>query len=220
MIQKNRFGKEWYIREGTCDENIIHEVFTDISYDFSWIKEEIKTVVDIGAHIGSFTVKAKKHFPESKVYSYEVDEDNFYLLEQNTKDLDNIKIENVAVYGYKKPSIIPTSKDNKNTGSVVLQYTTSEVIYPEEGMIKHISNIQYETDFIDLLKIDCEGGENSILPHLDFSKINYLYMELHSYSNELGMDETVEFLKANGMNILWMQKCNESIYNIIAQRRK
>ena len=188
MIKKERFDFVWNLREYTNDENIIHEVFTDESYDLTYIKENVITVVDIGAHIGSFSVKMKRSYPSCKIWSYELLEENYELFKLNLKEFNNVVSHNKPVSGDRKPLNIEKDYGKLNTGGTILSYGFGENTL---GSID-IREIQKEVPYIDVLKLDCEGGENSIFENLDFTRVNYLYCELHIYSNLIGMDETVE----------------------------
>lgn len=214
MIKQMVRGREWVVRDDTADENIIFEVYTSELYDLDYI-ENVKVVVDVGAHIGGFSVKCAEKFKNSTIYSFEPIWDNFLVLQENVREFPNIKTYNKCVSGDRIPTEL-ASTDKHNTGSNIYNYELTDITSVKSI---HINELIKMTGMIDLLKLDCEGGENSIFDNLDFNKVRYIVCELHSYGNIIGMDETVEKIKNNGFEILYLIKCNKSIYNLVARRK-
>jgi len=70
------------IRAGTWDEDIYQSVFSENEYMIENFAGA--TVVDIGAHVGCFSVLAHNGGARS-VYAFEPNEDNFKLLKQNSQ---------------------------------------------------------------------------------------------------------------------------------------
>lgn len=197
-------GFEWTHRENTNDLNIAHEVFNIKMYDLTPFKN-INTIVDIGAHIGSFTVKAKLTYPNAKIYSYEPIAGNFEMLKANTSKFPDVKIFNTTVSGDRLPGRLMESNAT-NTGLNIFEYG-KEPTYPNT----HIKQIQDMVGHIDLLKIDCEGGENSIFENMDFSKVGIIIAELHQYGATKSVIETFQMLEDKGFKALYQIIINGSI---------
>jgi len=74
-----------------------------VKLETEFIKNNIKKediVIDIGANIGYFTLLLSKQVGDKgKVFSFEVETENFKLLEKNVKEnhIRNVMLENVAV---------------------------------------------------------------------------------------------------------------------------
>jgi FkbM family methyltransferase len=115
-------------------------------------------VVDIGAHIGYFTrVLSALVGSAGHIFAFEADQDNFKLLQKNTKNKKNVTLVNKAISDttgtidfYKVSnstgchSVIPTENSKKmNVSSITLDNFLSENGNPK----------------IDAIKIDIEGGE-------------------------------------------------------------
>lgn len=215
-MEIKRYETTWYVREDTADMAIVDEVYREKVYDFKHIHTtDIKTVLDIGGHIGSFSVKAAQKFPNSTIITCEPVKANFDLLLKNVQDFKNIQAKHVAVYGGRYPNGVVSSHAT-NTGSNILDYTSKNNLVMDSVDINELIN-SLPTKTCDILKIDCEGGENSIFETLDFSKVKYLMCELYIYSNLIGMDETLELIKSKGFEMLHLSKCNASVYNFIAK---
>ena len=67
------------------DIGICNEVVTSDCYHVQALRDiDIRTVVDVGAHIGSFSVLAASLWPSAKIVAFEPDNENFALLRENT----------------------------------------------------------------------------------------------------------------------------------------
>ena len=205
MTTITQHGIKWEVRENTSDGNIIFEVFNIPMYDLSKFKN-VKTCLDIGAHIGSFTVKVKQQFPDCAVWAFEPVEENYLLLVANVKDLTGITACHNTVSGDRLPGAL-VLKDAKNTGSNIFEYGTGI----PSNINTHIKEIQDTLGYIDLLKIDCEGGENSIFENIDFSKIGGIIAELHSYGATKSFEEIFKQLEDAGFKTLHKVVINAKI---------
>ena len=166
------------------DERIIDEIYVHKCYnppDFS-IKDGF-LVIDIGAHIGAFTVYAATIAKRGTVYSYEPHPRNFELLKENVKinNLKNVRIFNLGALGERKKVRLYKSEIgdschsiynyNKSKSSIVINCISLKDIF-EDNNIK----------FCDFLKMDCEGVEYDVLfntPKKYFDKIGMIAMEYH-----------------------------------------
>lgn len=208
-------------RKNTNDIDILYEVFKAEEYSFECIqdKESIKTIVDIGAHIGAFTIKALEHFKNAKCISYEPIKENFRFLCVNTISyLNRSDVYNFSVSGDRLPIGLKCSNlkfDNGkiNTGSNIYEYEKSD---KQLFNNIHINEVQEKIGYIDILKIDCEGGENSIFENIDFEKVKYIFCELHEYGSLIGNDKTLDIIIEKGFQILYHKYVNDKIQNFIA----
>ena len=76
-----------YLHESCDDEfDTIREVYDDLVYKPKWFDVEnhdVKTVVDIGALIGAFSMWAHEQWPNAKIYAYEPDPESFKMFVKN-----------------------------------------------------------------------------------------------------------------------------------------
>lgn len=76
------------VRDGTFDTGIIQEVAYDPFYAMSRLLiDNNSTIIDVGAHIGAFSVLAAAH--GARVVALEPVLENFQLLEENLR-LNNL----------------------------------------------------------------------------------------------------------------------------------
>ena len=65
---------------------------------FKWIQNmNIKTVIDVGAHIGQSALQFHKIFPDAMIYSFEPLHDCFLQLNDKLKNVQNFKSFNLAL---------------------------------------------------------------------------------------------------------------------------
>ncbi len=139
-------------------------------------------VIDIGAHIGAFTVFAAKYAKHGQVYAYEPHPENFQLLKENIalNGLKNIQTFNLGVGGHNGESKLYIDEAN-NAGHSMFNVTDSSIVM----QLISLSSIfeDNELEYCDLLKIDCEGAEYEILfnaPGVILDKIGSIAMEYHN----------------------------------------
>ena len=162
-----------------------------ISYplgDFTTIDDRMNmnVCVDIGCNIGAFSYLASPHF--KKVISFEPG----YLtsviartkINQKEK-MKNVFIHNLAV-GKNTGDILKLccdvhdGKKNSGNSSVVHESSIDEYELTTTVSLEKVFEL-CESDFIDYLKIDCEGSEYDILLNKDLSSIGIIVGEIHEH---------------------------------------
>ena len=81
---KNQFIFSY--RQYTIDIRVIEEVLMNNCYGLSpkmFIDCGPLVIIDIGAHIGAFSIAATQFMNDTTIFSYEPDEDSFQLLKKN-----------------------------------------------------------------------------------------------------------------------------------------
>ncbi len=174
------FGKDFFFRNNEGDLTALRENSERNTYMLdSVVVPHGGIILDIGAHIGTFALAMPERIRE--IMCYEPDTANVLLLEKNTalSGKKNITIHKKAVASHTgmidlhvHPELTvlnsPLSKDNSFFTERVASVSLVDVI---------------GNRYIDLLKIDCEGGEYDIFynsPKEIFKKINYIVMEYHN----------------------------------------
>lgn len=159
------------------DIDIFYEIFWKKMYNIpkKYLLNQPKIIVDLGAHIGFTSSFYALQYPNSKIYSVEASNNNYKLLEENTKAFSNITTYHKAIY----------SKDgfiNFNDNGL-LSYNP---FISEEGTpmpcftVDTLMTINNLTK-IDLLKIDIEGAEVEILRNNNtwLNKVDCIIIEIH-----------------------------------------
>lgn len=151
-------------RERNIDYAICHEVQ---ALDCYRVRELVSSgfspriIVDIGAHIGSFTALAGKYFPEASIYSFEPLRHHYELLVRNSPKRRGRPL-NLAVLGFY----------GNEEGRDIYPGNEFERAYRARQLSNAISAERlfnkYKLPRIDLLKIDCEQSEVNIFRELDY----------------------------------------------------
>ncbi len=91
------FGRNFYIEPASAQ--FANAVFQD-EYQIRDLRpHNVHTIVDIGAHVGSFTVLCHHYWPEAKIVAVEPHPESFELLQRNTAHIPQaqLRLINAAV---------------------------------------------------------------------------------------------------------------------------
>lgn len=155
-----------------------------------WLIEEYKKsgfqinqndiVLDIGAHIGLFTLYASQFCTKGLIYSFEPMKDNYELLLENIKsnNLEQVKIFNLAVSNSDDP--IKLFINNDESGHSMFSQSSQNLMVDSISLKKIFDDNKIE--HCNFLKLDCEGAEYEIIKNLPlsyFEKIDKIIIEYH-----------------------------------------
>lgn len=134
-----------------------------VKYLSSFPKNEIKTIVDIGANIGNYTLALKQAYPNSFVHSFEPNSINYNRLVKNISlnKFEGVKANQLGLSD--KKGELKLYYDDKNMGAATLAEQAGskyETIILDTLDDYCVSN---NINNIDMLKIDIEGGELNCL---------------------------------------------------------
>lgn len=189
----HRSGLRIKLRPDTDDLRIVKSNFVKKNYtrDFVPITKD-SIVVDVGAHIGSFSIMAAKS--AYKVLAFEPEPNNYRMLKKNMElnHLENMSIFEMAVSGISGYQDIYTYQGGSSADYSLYKRGITNI---KTGRIPTISveDIIRREDLprIDFLKLDCEGAEHDILRNISFetaAKILGIAMETHSVPPGFSID--------------------------------
>lgn len=181
-------------------------------------------VVDIGAYIGDFTVYAsQKTGPRGRVVAYEPFKETYSYLRKNISEnkCKNVSLINRAVGKQDGVSSLFIPK-NAEFGSSLLditEYGECEEIKIRMSTIDSVFQ-QNAIDHIDLLKMDCEGGEYEILLSSGkwLNRIKTISLEYHQMKGH-SLIELTDLLKKYNFRV-WITPKNKYTGYIYAKRKK
>ena len=208
LVYLLRNGIRLKARAGRGDSGTINEIWLQKRY--APVGDELRngaTVVDIGAHIGAFSIYAAAYSEGVRVYSYEPHPENFRLLRENIQlnQLDNIMPYPVAVAAVRgrtklylwEADSLGHSLLGPGRNYVEVKCTTLKDIMDSN-----------EIEVCALMKVDCEGAEYEILfntPNEIFSRIERIHLEYHpdvaGHRHSHSGAELVELLEKMGFEI-------------------
>lgn len=186
-------GIPFMIRSNTVDRNVLEEVIEGDCYRLNAIGLRKKpNVVDVGGHIGAFTKLAAWKWPRGKFFVYEANPRNYDLLTHNLASIsDKTTIFKGACVGKvpaNKRIQIAKGEGDRVTGGWGIIYGDKECDPDPRAEVQpidtfyNLSDLFVSLDKVDVLKLDCEGSEFTILKHLtdeELHKIDYLVCEVH-----------------------------------------
>ena len=164
------------------------------------------SVVDVGAHIGLFSLTVAKLFEKPKIYACEPVSLAFNILERNTQNIKGIQRFQLGFSNKRSRSRIYYIKDKLIVSSLfaerfdwgekpsaqIIQLETLDSFIKREGISK-----------IDILKIDTEGAEERILKGAreTLAKTRYLVLEASLYkAGGSTFSSIISYLYGKGYN--------------------
>ena len=182
--------------KGSSDIHVFAEIWLDNVYLREFNLEKNSIIIDIGSHIGLFSILTSIKFDNGKVYSFEPDTYNFKILSDNIQfnKINNIFPFNFAVSN--SDNFIKLYCDENDFAAHSIHKKTSDGINVKSVTLK---NIFYNNNIVrcDLLKLDCEGAEYEILmntPKEIFQKISKICMETDHFTDEKKLNEIINQL--------------------------
>ncbi|MDQ3234697.1 MAG: FkbM family methyltransferase [Pseudobdellovibrionaceae bacterium] len=148
-----------FLRAGTSDVLVFIQIFIERELEFEMAEEPL-SIVDAGANIGLASLYFAKRFPKSKIVALEVDRANFDLLTKNTSGYPNITCIRKALWsGQAQLSILnPTDEPWAFRVGEVSDGDGNSI--PALGVCDLVG--QFESQRIDLLKVDIEGAGKEV----------------------------------------------------------
>lgn len=170
------------------DTVVARDVYAEDSYKIGEITEPIRRAIDVGAHIGCFSALLRRLWPDCKITCIEANEGNLAALGVNAGPQATV-IHAAATYQAGPLLLLDTLWDSHgNTGGssiisadepwVAARSNAHEYMAAEAPQAITIEAAAGEGE-IDLLKLDCEGCEFSILENCDLSRIKRIVGEWH-----------------------------------------
>jgi FkbM family methyltransferase len=158
------------ILRGEVDRAILCQIWEKDAYGIRAIRIPPKVVLDVGAHIGLFTLMAGEMWPEARVIACEADPENFALLRRHLADRRQVEAVEAAILGEGATevafyAVMDKVRENSGGGSCLRPEPGSKAMRVPAMSVVELwrgSNISR----CDLLKLDCEGAEVPILKAL------------------------------------------------------
>lgn len=195
------------VRRNHADASILSEVFLDNCYVRDIHLRPHPVVVDIGGFIGDFALFAVKCLDARRVVICEPSPKNLSLLKRNVANNhleDRIEVVEKAVTDGKDVLMNVDAPDRKQ--AMVSAYGNPiQERKPVPGITLAALAEEHHLEDIDLLKIDCEGGEYDILSTVSaslFLHIENIVFECHEIEQyQARLKAVKERLKDNGYSV-------------------
>ena len=199
--QYQSHGLTFNVRPHTTDRLLVQETWQ--AY-IEWLAEKgiytADRVLDLGAHIGGFSLHAARHLCSTKIISIEAAPQNYEMLERNiaVNQLTDI-VTPIWSAALDRDGVVPLSISSDHTGVHKVEHglpTSKEVPALD------VARIFDECGPITLLKIDIEGSEIPVLQRLAdrLKKLPVVIGELHS-SPFGGPEKAIKILEDAGFDV-------------------
>ena len=166
---------------------------------------KINKILDVGANIGQFARTILYYYPNMQIYSFEPNMKIFSILRKNKEEYQNWKIFPYAITNKNEDIDFYFVKNKSSQGSIYKQNAKINLINSNNLVKLKIKSISLCKDFIeennfpiyfDLVKIDVEGAEISVIKALKNISFKYLYVELSlKREGKASIKEVIEILK-------------------------
>jgi FkbM family methyltransferase len=185
-ILTTRTGLKITVRHNKWDAEIVSEQFFDRSYLRHFRPGVAPVVVDVGGYIGDFGLLCAHEWPRSRVIIYEPTAENYKMLaknlELNPQLAPRVTLANKGVSH--QPTVTANVQVEGNEVHASTGWYANEASEQREFPCDSLPGIfdVHQIDRIDLLKVDCEGGEYDIfadVPANVYGRIGQVVMEWH-----------------------------------------
>lgn len=172
------------------------EIMLHDRYRLRQLAPRARTILDIGANAGIFSLAARFMAPHARIHAYEPNACSFSHLSFNTEGLD-VQCHPEAV-GDRRTSVALCHRENS------LHTTT---VFAQEGdvsMISFADAIDRAGGSVDFLKLDCEGAEWLLFEDpAPWTKVRAIGMEYHLWAKANSTLRQMEAkLELLGFNVL------------------
>jgi len=143
-----------------------------LNYNLKEDKKKIR-ILDLGANIGSQTIRFVNDLPNSEIIAVEPEKENFEILKKNTNNFPQIRLEKIGISNIQKNAWIQkndkdSSSENFETVSDLNKIMKNE--YYDKIEIKDIKYIlsKYNFDQFDIIKIDINSEIKNLFKSENF----------------------------------------------------
>jgi FkbM family methyltransferase len=188
--------EDWHHRPGTMDMAIVRSLIDELEYGPLGFRGA--TVVDIGAHIGAFSVLAARG-GAARVVAFEPDPASAELCRANVAAHPVVEVRQVALWYRKATIYYGSSSENTGGGSTRGRRMPERFAVPVAAIA--LDDILSELGGADIVKIDVEGAEYPILLRSRrLTAARMIVGELH-WTQRHSPDLVVRTLRAHGFAV-------------------
>lgn len=180
---------------------INREIYIDRVYERLRGVKKGDVVIDIGAHVGIFTLRASRRAANGLVVAIEPHPLNYKLLVENVRrnELKNVVTLNMALSSYDGVTKLYIS-DQSGRHSTARHFTGKYV----EVIVKKLDSVlkDLKLEGVNMIKIDVEGDELRVLKGAeDTLRRNNVYLAIAAYHTPTEVQELSKFLLDKKMRI-------------------
>jgi FkbM family methyltransferase len=167
-------------RPHTADFVTLRTIFVKKEYQFNFSTPP-KYIIDCGANVGYSTLAFALFYPSAKVIALEPEKQNFSILMQNIKGVNNIIPLQKAVWPYSTQLFLVNEAVLSHSFQYQEQANMNPTAVTDAISISDLITA-YNIEIVDLLKIDIEGAEKELFMATDLhwlAKVKMIAVEIH-----------------------------------------
>ena len=177
----------FYFRENTADED---QLKLDLNMFFlpEYFLKSDDIIIDIGAHIGTFTIPIADKVSDGYVYSIEPCKESFEYLMKNISlnGLKNISAHNIALTNFKGTTKLYYNPKG-NWGDTITKKFSDEGEIINTNTLENFL-IENNIKYCDFIKVNCEGAEFEIFLNSSKEVLSKIKLILISYHCDLNKE--------------------------------
>ena len=177
------------------------EIFVQHTYDLSLVPFVPKQILDCGGHVGYFTAIAGAAYPQAKLAIFEPNPANLPWLKSNIAGLRNrVLLHEVAVSNYDGTCRFDAEI---SSGGHLNEGCDSGLEVTVKDLTKWLSA---SADAPLLLKIDVEGEEKRLLPHVVAQLPQQCFIFFETHDGAAPREHLVTLLKEAGFHVTQLRE--------------
>jgi len=172
---------------------------------------EINTIIDVGCHQGYTIKKFHRDYCPKKIHGFEPSSENFKILKDTVKDMDDVNVFNVAVSDVNTEMKLNLSS---NSGNSLLKHKLFKKVKTETVKVVRLDTWALKNNItnLDYLKIDTQGndfrvikGTGDLLSTVKILKVEVWFVE-DGYDDSHLFHEVMGYLHDRGL-LLYNMDC-------------
>lgn len=180
--------------------------FVDDEYGLTDLPCAPKTILDVGANIGFFSMAARSFCPQALIHAYEPNARALGFCKRNLQDL-GIVVFGEAL-GSRDGQVFIDDVGDSNQARVSAAPGISNSIAVRQVTLATAIE-RFGSNCIDLLKLDCEGAEWDLFSDVEsWRRVKYLRMEYHLWGSR-SYGDVAKALATIGFNITFHRPAGE-----------
>ena len=195
----------------------VYEIFVEDEYRLEWFTSDLgdaPVALDIGAHVGCFSVAFASKHPGARVDSYEASPSTADYLLRNIADNgleSRVHGNNLAVQG--TAGVLELADNGAASGHNGVLHLTAEAQKVSVRSVSMREALTISGSSPDIVKIDTEGGEYDMVlgsDPADWAGVRRVVLEYHDLPGH-SWEELEEFFASAGLRTVVREKFQERL---------
>ncbi|MDB5359558.1 MAG: hypothetical protein JWO51_855 [Rhodospirillales bacterium] len=194
-------------------EYLFREIYVGLSYLFH-TDNSSPVIFDCGSNIGMSVLFFKTLYPQARIWAFEPDPATFEVLTSNVAQnaLQDVTLCHCALGD--SDGLADFFTDQDDAGSLLMSVKQERMDGERISVPSHRLST-FITEDVDLLKIDVEGAEETVLPELaesgKLSLVKQIHLEYHHHimPNEDRLSSMLQLLESNGFGYQLVTRSND-----------